>query len=145
ATDLALTADGETRPAQFWPLATWPDGSVKWAGVAVPASPFAAASITVGDNPAPESPVSVGDADDAVTVDNGLLTLVVPRRGSALFSSLSRRGTVVAENGRLVSALADGPSSRDARTDLAGVTDTVTVEQTGPVRAVIRVDGHHAA
>ncbi|HLT66287.1 MAG TPA: Tat pathway signal sequence domain protein, partial [Microbacterium sp.] len=39
----------------------------------------------------------------------------------------------------------DGPSSRDARTDLAGVTDTVTVEQTGPVRAVIRVDGHHAA
>jgi hypothetical protein len=33
---------GETVPAQFWPTATWPDGSLKWAGVAVarPASGY---------------------------------------------------------------------------------------------------------
>lgn len=145
ASELSLAADGSAVPAQFWPLATWPDGSVKWAGVAVGAGSFDGASIAVGDNPAPEAPVAVSSSPESVTVSNGLLEIVVPRAGANLFSSLSRGGTVVAENGRLVSALADGPSPRDSRTDFAGVVDAVTVEQTGPVRAVVRVDGHHVA
>lgn len=145
ASELSLSADGSAVPAQFWPLATWPDGSVKWAGVAVGATPFEGASIAVGENPAPDAPVTVTETGAEVTVANGVLELVVPRSGSALFSTLSRGGTEVARNGRLVSALADGPSPRDARADFTGVVDAVTVEQTGPVRAVIRVDGHHAA
>jgi hypothetical protein len=37
--DLVLTdAAGSGVPAQFWPLATWPDGSWKWSGVALPAA-----------------------------------------------------------------------------------------------------------
>src|SRR5699024_5066210 len=30
-----LDADGEPVPSQLWPLATWPDGSVKWCGLAL--------------------------------------------------------------------------------------------------------------
>src|SRR6478735_6078808 len=36
---LAVTdAAGTPVPSQAWPLATWPDGSLKWAGVALPAT-----------------------------------------------------------------------------------------------------------
>ena len=28
------TADGKTLPLQTWPLANWPDGSLKWSGFA---------------------------------------------------------------------------------------------------------------
>src|SRR5689334_15804751 len=32
-TQLALTtSDGQAVPVQSWPLATWPDGSLKWTG-----------------------------------------------------------------------------------------------------------------
>src|SRR5689334_9694602 len=32
------TADGELLPTQTWPLAYWPDGSLKWSGVATTAA-----------------------------------------------------------------------------------------------------------
>ncbi len=31
-------AAGAPLPSQAWPLATWPDGSLKWAGIALPAT-----------------------------------------------------------------------------------------------------------
>src|SRR3954471_19120216 len=42
-TELALTtADGTAVPVQSWPLAYWPDGSVKWTGHAMAAGAEAA-------------------------------------------------------------------------------------------------------
>jgi len=35
------TADGEPLPLQNWPLAYWPDGSMKWTGFATVAGPNA--------------------------------------------------------------------------------------------------------
>src|SRR5213079_53903 len=40
ATAFALrTADGKALPLQSWPLAYWPDGSLKWSGLATVAGP----------------------------------------------------------------------------------------------------------
>src|SRR5258708_6319495 len=33
------TADGSNLPVQTWPLAYWPDGTVKWTGIATVAGP----------------------------------------------------------------------------------------------------------
>jgi len=70
-------AGGDLVPAQFWPLATWPDGSLKWAGCAVGAldAPCSYEIVTGQDAvPAAESPVQVERADDEIVVDNGILS-----------------------------------------------------------------------
>src|SRR6476620_5464073 len=74
---LAVTdAAGTPVPSQAWPLATWPDGSLKWAGVALPAtgSPSDTYDVTAdastasaaGQPPSDGSSVSVSESADAV-------------------------------------------------------------------------------
>ncbi|WLQ07575.1 exo-rhamnogalacturonan lyase family protein [Arthrobacter oryzae] len=155
---------GRTVPSQAWPLATWPDGSLKWAGIALPATDSPSTHYRVmsdggttpaaGRLPAPEaSPapgpapqVAVTETEDTITVSTGTLDMVISRTGSALFTSLSRGGTVVAEGARLVSLLQDGvpegPGSA-SRHAFTGEVTAVVLEQRGPVRAVVRLEGAH--
>lgn len=157
-------ADGRTVDSQAWPLATWPDGSLKWAGIGLPATDAPSAHYRVtsdgGTLPAPESSpapepsphpqpsprVAVTETEDSVTVSTGVLDMVISRRGSSLFTSLSRGGTVVAEDARLVSllqdSLPDGPGSV-SRQAFTGEVTAVVLEQRGPVRAVVRLEGSH--
>src|SRR5262245_7955299 len=47
-TALALTtADGKSVPVQTWPLAYWPDGSLKWTGQAVSTAPDLSGPLTL--------------------------------------------------------------------------------------------------
>lgn len=142
--------------SQAWPLAIWPDGSLKWAGIALPATdqPLDAYHVTTdgdaataaGQPPSGAALVTVDDGDDTLTIDTGALTMVLNRAGATLFSSLSRNGREVARDARLVSLLQDGLSEgagsvgRDAYT---GEVTAVVVEQSGPVRAVVRLEGAH--
>lgn len=149
-------AAGTRVASQAWPLATWPDGSLKWAGIALPATdqPSDAYHVTTdgdaatvaGQPPSGAALVTVDDGDDTLTIDTGALTMVLNRAGATLFSSLSRNGREVARDARLVSLLQDGlpegagSVSRDAYT---GEVTAVVVEQSGPVRAVVRLEGTH--
>jgi len=142
-------------PAQFWPLATWPDGSLKWVGAAIGAAIDPAQHEIVVDaaSPAltPDSPVRVSREGGTIAVENGVLSLEIGDPDASapvdtLFRTLSRGGTVVAKNGRLVSLLQSavpedgGSAPRDHyRCRVAGV----HVEQDGPVRAVVRIEGFH--
>ncbi|UUL77113.1 hypothetical protein NG819_05840 [Pseudarthrobacter sp. Fe7] len=154
---LAVADGGGTRvPSQAWPLATWPDGSLKWAGVALPATGSPSdtylvtsdAGTTAGaGQPASGNPsVTVTESADAITVDTGVLRMVINRSGSTLFRSLSRGGKAVARDARLVSLLQDdlpedaGTVGREAFT---GEVTGVVPEQSGPVRAVVRLEGNH--
>lgn len=154
--DLRLRPAGSAyAPAQFWPLATWPDGSLKWAGAAIGATNDPAQYEIVMDaaspSPASGSPVTVVRVGGKITVDNGVIALVIDDTAATetvdtLFRSLSRGDTVVAENGRLVSLL------QGSVTEDGGATERhhyrcrialVEVEQEGPIRAVIRIEGAH--
>jgi hypothetical protein len=149
--ELRLTdASAEPLPAQFWPLATWPDGSLKWAGTA----PGAAADglRVVADRsleaPEPVETVEVAESGDELVVSTGPLTARIPRRGAALVSELRHGGTVVARELRLVSLLQTSDPDDELRRDRAAYRSevtSVTVEQRGPVRAVIRIAGEHRA
>lgn len=143
---------GQPVASQAWPLATWPDGSLKWAGIALPAtdSPSREYKVThdVGTAPAagtsPE--VSVTERKDSITVSTGTLEMVINRSGSSLFSALSRGGTTVATDGRLVSLLQDGiadGAGSVSREGFTGEVAAVVLEQSGPVRAVVRLEGTH--
>ncbi|AOS63291.1 exo-rhamnogalacturonan lyase family protein [Actinoalloteichus hymeniacidonis] len=144
------TESGEAVPVQTWPIGYWPDGSLKWSAHSV--GPHTAAEgyrLTPGDGAAPQAPVTVQEDNRTVTVDTGVIQVRIPRRGSTLVESISRDGVEIARAGELILIRGDSPEDGDEGTSrrerFIGRTDTVTVEQTGPVRAVVRVSGIHRA
>ncbi|UKA66342.1 Tat pathway signal sequence domain protein [Arthrobacter sp. FW306-05-C] len=149
-------ATGTPIPSQAWPLATWPDGSLKWAGIALAAtdSPSKTYHVTAdggtttaaGQPPSDAASVTVTEGAGTLTVHTGLLTMVLNRSGSTLFSSLVRDGREVAGDAKLVSLLQDGvPEGAGTlgRHAFTGEVTAVVLEQSGPVRAVVRLEGTH--
>ena len=135
------TADGKALPLQNWPLAYWPDGSMKWIGFATVAGPNASGAFKLarGTAAAPASAVKVAESGGAIDIDTGRLQCRISKQGAFLIDSMTVEGRVVARQGRLVCTLEDHPE---------GFTSSirkVTVEQTGPVRAVVKVEGVHKA
>ncbi|MFE7956407.1 Tat pathway signal sequence domain protein [Streptomyces sp. NPDC057413] len=143
----ALTdADGKAVPVQTWPLAYWPDGSLKWTAHAV-GSGNGKLTLTAGTPAAPEKKVSVDHGGGTVTVSTGVITARIGRYGSTLVKSVTRGSTEIARNGRLVlirqPEIEDGDQGAVKTERFDGAIDKVTVEQEGPVRAVVRIDGKH--
>ncbi|HVK02532.1 MAG TPA: hypothetical protein VM490_03605, partial [Armatimonadaceae bacterium] len=146
------TPGGDPVSVQTWPLATWPDGSLKWTAHALgpadapPASyrlePVAAAAA------APSPALSVRESADAFEVDTGVVRCRVPRKGAALIASITRGDREIARDARLVCLRQDRPDlDAEAGTvrqeSFTGETTRATLEQRGPLRAVVRLDGVH--
>lgn len=142
-TALALSSDA---PLQSWPLAYWPDGSLKWTGHAATPAADGPLSIAPGMPAKPAAPVTVTESADAVTVRSGAIAFRVPRSGPALITDARVAGRQTLADLRLVARRHD---SADDTADAIQVerfesrVDAVTVEQRGPVRAVVRIEGHH--
>jgi hypothetical protein len=139
--------NGAAVPLQTWPLAYWPDGSLKWTAHAAPAGDLGARLTIEPGKPEAGAPgVRVTESPTAVEVSTGPATWRFPRDGSALIASATRGGREVLRNVRLVLRTQDAPEIDQApvgRKTFESVLDKVTVEQSGPVRAVIRVEGRH--
>lgn len=145
-------ADGAALPLQQWPLAYWPDGSLKWVGFATVAGAGAGElrleprSGEDGAAPAGGGLV-VEETAEAVKVNAGRLQVRVPRRGDHLVSAMVFDGREVAREGRLVGVVQQGPEAgpevAGPREALATQLERVTVEQRGPVRAVLKLEGRH--
>ena len=141
------SSTGENIPVQTWPLATWPDGSLKWTAHALPAGAGCSPGLTLapGFEPAtPASAVTVLESENSIEIDNGLVGVVIPRRGPVLIASLRNSGKTVARSGRLISLRKDQPDQVSPAESFNGETENVVVEQNGPVRAVVRITGRHA-
>ncbi|MFP3989868.1 Tat pathway signal sequence domain protein [Streptomyces sp. E11-3] len=144
------TADGTAVPVQTWATGFWPDGSLKWTAHAV--GPGAAGKaekfmLTAGTAAAPAKKVTVATSGSTVTVSTGVITAKIGTRGSALVRSVTRGGTEIARNGRLVllrqGELHDAQEAKEKYEHFESAIDKVEVEQRGPVRAVVRIDGKH--
>lgn len=149
-TTFGLTdASGTALPLQTWPLAYWPDGSLKWSGFATVARGGQTGDLTLAPNPsdAPVGAVSVREEGNTIVIDTGTLTCVIPRNGTNLVDSIQIGGAEIARAGRLVGILQNGPVTypEDAppREKFSSVVKEVTVEQSGPVRAVVKFEGMH--
>ncbi|NDL60751.1 Tat pathway signal sequence domain protein [Phytoactinopolyspora sp. XMNu-373] len=139
-------------PVQSWVTATWPDGSVKWSAHAMSPQPDPSPSyqLVPGGAPTqPDTPVTVTTSGAGVVVDTGVVTWTVDRVGSVLLSSASRDGQVVARDVRLTSLWQAEPTADDGgsavREELSGRVESVTVEQEGPIRAVLLLEGRHTS
>ena len=143
----ARSADGAAVALQTWPIAYWPDGSLKWTAHAVPAGDLGKGlTIEPGKPDAATAGVRVTESPAAVEVSTGVATWRFPRDGSALIASAARDGREVLRDVRLVVQTQDAPEIDQnpvGRKTYESVLDKVTVEQSGPVRAVIRVEGRH--
>jgi hypothetical protein len=140
--------DGKALPLQTWPLAYWPDGSLKFSGFATlarAAGPYVISPAAPG--PAAPGLLSVQRMNGSIEVATGASTVRVGTRGADLIQSIMVDGRVVAKNGRLVGLVQQGPDPEEgampARAGMVSNIDKLTVEQSGPVRAVIRVEGRH--
>jgi hypothetical protein len=126
----ALTApDGKSLPLQQWPLAYWPDGSIKFSGFAAVAS---------GAGPfrlAPGTPATGTLKTTRNSVDTGKLQCVIGGTNS-IIESMTIDGRVVARDGRLVCTLDGAP-------EFTSAIRNVTLEQSGPVRATFKLEGVH--
>ncbi|MEU6250923.1 Tat pathway signal sequence domain protein [Glycomyces sp. NPDC047010] len=144
--ELSVVDDsGAPVPAQTWRLAAWPDGSVKWAGIALGAGePADGYRVVRGPGPAPAAPIAVTQTADTVEVDTGAARITLSRNGTDLVRSIRIGDAEVAASGRLVSSRQDRPEPDvPGRTRATGHVTGCEVEQDGPLRAVVRVTGVH--
>ncbi|NYI03944.1 exo-rhamnogalacturonan lyase family protein [Allostreptomyces psammosilenae] len=143
------TASGERVPVQSWPTGWWPDGSVKWTAHAVSSAAPRGESYRLEAGPAtrPATPLTVRSSGGEIVVDTGVVQVVFGRTGDQVVKSMTRGGTVIARAGRLVASRQDQPSGDGATVvkseSFTGFVDSAHVEQSGPVRAVIKVEGKH--
>ena len=156
-TSFTLSApDGTALPTQTWPLATWPDGSLKWIGVATVAPADTGGEFHLAASsgaPAETSAaIRITHSDTTTTIDTGPLQMRLPLGGhntigTHLIDALVVDGREVARDGRLVALLQDGPDDDLAASPSRELYDTridqVTLEQSGPVRAVVKIEGVH--
>jgi YetA-like protein len=150
--DLSLTtAAGDAVPMQTWPIGYWPDGTIKWTAHAIgtEVTPAEQYLLRPGSGAAPRTPLRVTESGGWIDVDTGVIRCRIARRGDALVHSIQRGERVIAARGRLVCLRKDNPGDGESGTvrqeRFTSEVRTVTVEQSGPVRAVIRVEGTHRA
>ncbi|QKJ30238.1 Tat pathway signal sequence domain protein [Mucilaginibacter mali] len=150
-TEFALTKpDGSKLPVQSWTMATWPDGSVKWTGLAaVGDSTTKDLALSIGspkNKPGVAKALQVNDDGKTVTVNTGAVQCVIAKSGTDIVPSLSINGKQVATDGVLQCLLQNKPDvdwdNAPARQRFMGDVKQVTVEQNGPLRAVVRVNGN---
>ncbi len=140
----ALTADsGKALPVQSWPLAYWPDGSVKFSAFATVTNAPGPLRLAPG-TPVPATAIKVAQSPQAIDIDTGKLQCRIPRSGSAFIGAMTIEGRVVARDARLVCTLEDRSTPGVLRfPEFTSEIKKVEVEQSGPVRAVVKIEGVH--
>ncbi|MDP4290708.1 MAG: hypothetical protein Q8908_06475, partial [Bacteroidota bacterium] len=144
----ALSGDNKSNiTLQTWPLAYWPDGSLKWSGFAAVVEPGAGPltlSKVKGKATPPANGILVKEDNNVVKINSGALQCIIPRSGNILIDSLIVENRVVGSKGRLECLLQNGPDDgfySPAREKYISKISKVTVEQSGPVKAVVRIQG----
>lgn len=135
-------------PVQSWPLAFWPDGSLKWTAHAL-AGGVPAGELKLEQGKPAAGGLSVKQSATQIIISAGDLVWTVPTSGAVLIKEATRAGRVTLKNLKLIALRQDGAEpeldGKTARQSFTSKISTVTVEQQGPVRAVLKLDGTHTA
>ena len=154
--ELRGAGEGRVKAVQSWPLAYWPDGTLKWSAHALPPDaaggkpeagytlhPLIGAAGHVASTP---GALLAKDGSAGIDIDTGVLQCALPRSGSVLVTAMKRSGKPLLRDGRLVLLVDDAIDDESAgasRRSYDGAIARVTLEQSGPLRAVVRVEGSH--
>lgn len=143
--------NGEQLPVQSWPTAYWSDGSVKWSAhaAAVPNGADANYMLAKGKAVAQERNLIIRETDEVIILDTGVMSCHVYKQGDKLIRSIIRDGVEICDGGELV-CLKESASivsgTRTIREEEFGFRiHKAVIEQAGPVRAVVKLEGMHRA
>ena len=156
-----MTDKGEMLPTDTWALAYWPDGSVKWKGIAgvIPKNTEKLllkktgkkskekASSRTADDRSNKLSLSVVETPQSIRIETGIISAYIPRQGDFMIDSLFREGVKVGEKARLVCNTQSEPvlenTSQITFTNYTGRLTSATVERTGQVRTLVKLEGTH--
>ena len=152
------TVNGENIPIDTWVLAYWPDGSVKWSGVAgvIPAGtegatlePAEKKSVKKvrTTNPNDQASIYVTETPRNILIETGVISAYIPRQGEFLIDSLLYKGMKVGEKARLICSTQSTPvlenTSQISFSNYVSEVKSATVERCGAVRTLIKLEGVH--
>ena len=146
---LELQVGDKTIPSDQWTMAKWPDGSVKWLGVAavIPSGSDKASLVKVaktsggkvskpsGDGSAKSSGKLVLDRGGDFRVNTGAVSVIIPKSGDKLIEAMYVNDVKVAGSADLIATEGGKEYTSSIR--------NVTLEQDGNVRSTIKVEGVH--
>ena len=140
-----VDANGQLVPMSTWPLAYWPDGSLKWSGCGVtvsgdPKTPFALRS----GSPKDTSRVGVTKTVDHYKIDTGASVFHISSSGKYLVTRMMVKGKEVARDLSLVAYLADSPdlcAGHVIRETYHARFAQVDIEQQTAIRVVVKAKG----
>ncbi len=150
-----IAPDGAALPAQFTPISRWPDGSLKWALIdahlSLAARTKANLTVRIGTEAVParqDTPLSVTEEEDVITVVTGPLRAVIDKRRFSVLKDVCYDAEgAFAPLGRIAECV-DGVHLLDEKgclfTTANASPESCTVEECGPERAVVRVKGKYA-
>ncbi len=144
--DFELREDNRRRPLQSWPLAWWPDGSMKWTAHALGGDAPRGNDLAVV--PVAANPEQSGIARETTNgwiIDTGKIQATISRSGHTLIDEIRHDSQTMLINGRLVLQTRTGGDDNLSvqNENLSGQADSVILEQNGPQRAVITLRGTH--
>ena len=149
-TFLLKSDSGEQSAVQSWPLAYWPDGSLKWTGHAIGTDTKTADSLGLieGKSSKNSNRIKLIESSDSITIDTGKINCKIEKQGRSIISSIAREGKEIASNGQLVLLSQDktepGSNGLIRTTQFSGEIKTIQVEQKGDVRSVLKIEGIHS-
>jgi hypothetical protein len=138
-------------PLQSWAAAYWPDGSVKWSAHAAAFGDAQAIgySLVKGKGPDPAQRVNVTETEETIVLDTGVIVCTLAKHGRSWLRSIVRGGREVCSGGELICLREESSELTGVRTYREEAFESriirATVEQRGPVRAVVKLDGRHRA
>ncbi len=140
--------DGSERlPMQTRVLAAWPDGSIKWLLVHLQTDLPGNAAKTLhfdiasrhAPPPAPQTPLTLNETEDGVSINTGPLSLRLPRRGFLPLADVHLNGIQWSSNAMSGFVLeCDGQALSTGASPLE-----LKIEEAGPLCAIILVRGKH--
>lgn len=148
---------GQSVPMQSRVTAYWPDGSVKWTahtanaeklGQTIKVTPQAACSFSSQNLTASEG-IQIQRTEDGLTLHTVHMKLVISNHSQFLFESLFINDRLRLQNAEPVLIL-ERPIQQEGcpgtfQKEYAAKINCISVEEEGPLLAVIRYDGIHAA
>ncbi len=154
---LTLASDASEFPTETWPLAYWPDGSVKWAAVAgtVPAG---SSSLFVRIGKAKKAgrkqtkTMLASDLGSQIMVKAGDSYVYIPKPDAVgspivnLIDSIVTSGIQTAGAARLIGLLKDSPYPESVNSvSLCSRLLSAEIERNGAERAVVKLTGVHSS
>ena len=153
-----ISPAGEEIPVQTEALSRWPDGSVRWLLTDFQTSLQAGSTVKyrlrygAGIHPAPVAdPVRATENQAGIRLETGPLRIDLSRTSFRLLDAVwldRNRDGVFDSDERMTSSSDAGivltvPGGRQFRADL--VNAQMQIEQAGPLRACVRISGHHGS